>query len=157
MNIFYLHRKVKKCAKYHVDRHIVKMPLETAQLLCSAIIMCGGEAPYKLTHKNHPCAIWARKSKENWLWLKELGLALCNEYTFRYEKKHKCQEIIESLTVPELPEIPFSEPPQCMPDIYKCDDSREAYRELYRKGKSHLHYWKSGKPAWKNRDIPRWL
>ena len=37
MNLFYLDEDLDKCAEYHVDKHIVKMPLEAAQLLCTAV------------------------------------------------------------------------------------------------------------------------
>lgn len=156
MNIFFLHRNPKKCAKWHVDRHCVKMILETAQLLCSAIWVFGKDAPYKLTHKNHPCAIWTRSCKENWLWLKELGIALCEEYTFRYEKKHKTYDVIMSLECPELPEKDFFDPPQAMDVKYKKEDTIEAYRNLYIYGKDHLHFWKN-RHAWKNRKIPKFI
>lgn len=49
--------------------------------------------PYRLTHKNHPCSIWTRKSKANYMWLAELGLELCTEYTHRYDKIHKTEQI----------------------------------------------------------------
>ena len=77
MNIFYLANNVDDCAKYHMDKHVVKMPLETAQLLCTVHWVCGGEAPYKKTHLNHPSSIWARYSIENYRWLCKLGKALC--------------------------------------------------------------------------------
>lgn len=164
MNIFFLHINPKQCAKWHVDRHVIKMILETAQLLCSAIWICGYEdankevnPPYKLTHSNHPCAIWCRANKENWNWLKELGLALCEEYTFRYGKKHKTQSIIENLVCPKLKNEPFFEPPQAMPEQYKIkNDSIMAYRLLYAIGKRHLHTWKT-RHAWKNREIPNFV
>ena len=69
MNIFILDYDVKKCAEYHVDKHVVKMILETAQLLCGAHWTTGGEAPYKLSHKNHPSAIWTRQDLNNYMWL----------------------------------------------------------------------------------------
>lgn len=69
MNIFILDTNPKIAAQYHVDKHVVKMILETAQLLCSAHWLNGSEAPYKLTHKNHPCAIWTRECVENYNWL----------------------------------------------------------------------------------------
>jgi len=62
MNIFFLDFDTEKCAKYHCDKHVVKMILETAQLLCGTHWVIGSEAPYKLSHKNHPCAIWTRES-----------------------------------------------------------------------------------------------
>lgn len=156
MNIFYLHFNTKKCARYHVDRHVVKMILETCQILCSAIWMCGGEAHCKLTHKNHPSCIWARQSKHNWFWLKKLGKALCQEYTHRYGKVHKLESVIRELKVPDLPEIEFTQPTQAMPDIYKCEDSVTAYRKYYIEGKKHLHMWKN-RHAWKNRKIPKFI
>jgi hypothetical protein len=156
MNIFYLHHDVRKCAKYHVDRHVVKMIIEYCQLLCTAIWLSGGKAPLKKTHENHPCAIWARKSSGNWLWLQELALALCAEYTFRYEKQHKLQAVLESLQVPEIPKGEFFQPPQAMPEEYKQKDSKDAYRCYYVYGKNHLFAWKS-RHAWKNRKIPKFI
>jgi hypothetical protein len=157
MNIFFLHLSVRRCARWHCDRHCVKMILEYAQLLCSAIWLSGGTAPYKLTHKNHPCAIWARHSQGNWLWLKSLALALCDEYTFRYGKVHRTQEIIEQLEVPDLPNEWFTQPPQAMPVEYKDTDSITAYRNYYILGKKHLHSWKDGRHAWKKRKIPSFI
>jgi hypothetical protein len=51
MNIFYLDKDPETCAQYHCDKHVVKMILETAQLLCATQWLCGTEAPYRLTHK----------------------------------------------------------------------------------------------------------
>ena len=77
MNIFVLDLDVKKCAEYHSNPHVLKMIIEYNQLLCSAHWLTGGEAPYKLTHKNHPCAIWTRECLENYIWLADLCLELC--------------------------------------------------------------------------------
>lgn len=156
MNIFYLHYKQKKCARYHVDRHVVKMILETCQLLCTAIWLSGGTAHCKPTHQNHPSAVWARTNKNNWLWLKGLGLALCREYTFRYNKVHSLQSVLEELQVPDLPDEDFFPPPQAMPDMYKDEDAIKAYRNYYIHGKIHLHHHKT-RHAWKNRTIPKFI
>ena len=97
MNIFFLDYDTAKCAKYHCDKHVVKMVLETAQLLCGVHHMCDNvknQAPYKLSHKNHPCAIWTRESLSNYLYLCDLGLELCKEYTYLYGKRHKSQDVI---------------------------------------------------------------
>ena len=91
MNIFVLDYDTKVCAQMHCDKHCVKMILETAQLLCGVHHMTGGEAPYGLSHKNHPCLIWARECIENYVWLCDLGIELCKEYTHRYGKIHSCQ------------------------------------------------------------------
>ena len=84
MNIFFLDEDPTMSAQYHVDKHVVKMILETAQLLCGvhhATAPDNTYVPYKLSHKNHPCSIWARTSLSNYLYLCELGLELCKEYT----------------------------------------------------------------------------
>ena len=68
MNIFYLDEDPRLCAQYHCDRHVIKMILESAQLLCTAVNILAGEqvTPYKSTHVNHPCSIWVRESFDNW-------------------------------------------------------------------------------------------
>jgi hypothetical protein len=70
------------------------MCLETAQLLAGAILSCGGVATYKLTHKNHPCSIWVRKSKGNYKWALEHFNALLSEYNNRFGKVHACSKFI---------------------------------------------------------------
>lgn len=159
MNIFYLHFHPKICAVYHNDKHVVKMILETAQLLYSCCYLSSPEliknAPnggYKLTHKNHPSAIWTRQSIQHYYWLCWLGIELCNEYTFRYSKIHACQKHIEWLQnqVPNIPNTAFIQPPQAMPDIYKHPDSIIAYRTYY-------IYEKKTFSKWKNRKIPHWF
>jgi hypothetical protein len=152
MNIFYLDGDPTKCAKYHNDKHVVKMILETAQLLCGVHWTIGSEAPYKLSHKNHPCSIWVRSSLENYLWLCELGLELCQEYTYRYGKKHKSQQVIEWCIVnkPNIPDKPFNEPPKAMPDEFKVGNVTQSYRNYYMGAKKDFCNWK-------NRETPNWF
>jgi len=157
MNIFLLDLHPYYCAIMHVDKHVIKMILETCQLLCSAVHICGNYEPcYKLTHKNHPCSIWTRQSIENYKWLCQLGKALCSEYTYRYGKTHKCQQYIEDLeeNPPDLPSIGFTKPAMAMPDEYKHQDPVLAYRKYYANDKKNLHSWK-GKIQ--GRQIPVWL
>jgi len=96
MNIFVTSICPARSARQLDDRRVIKMVLETTQLLCGALNIHANKqvAPYKTTHKNHPAAIWARTSRKNWLWLHEHGLALCKEYTARYSKVHKCEGIL---------------------------------------------------------------
>lgn len=150
MNIFVLDLDHTKCAEYHVDRHCVKMILEYAQLLSTAVNMNGGIAPYRTTHKNHPCAIWARESKDNWLWLQKLGSALHTEYKYRYGKEHKSGLVVENLKCPDLPDIGLTPFAQAMPPEYKNSDAVTAYRTYYKYGKQHLMNWK-------NRPVPDFL
>jgi len=155
MNIFVLDRDVVKCAQFHNDKHVVKMILESAQLLCGVHHMTEGpldDIPYRLSHKNHPCSIWARQNLSNYLWLCELGLELCKEYTHRYEKRHKSQDVIEwcLLNHPNIPDEDFTEPPKAMPDEYKTEDVVESYRKYYLNDKKYFS-------KWKKRDVPYWF
>jgi hypothetical protein len=162
MNIFFLDYDTQKCAQYHCDKHVVKMVLETAQLLCGVHHMTPQvpykhrtstvQVPYKLSHKNHPCAIWARESLSNYLYLCDLGLELCKEYTYRYGKRHKSQEIIEWCLTnkPQIVDKNFTTPPKAMPDEYKVSDVIQSYRNYYIGAKKDFCNWK-------NRDIPEWF
>lgn len=153
MNIFILDQDIKKCAEYHCDKHIVKMVLETAQLLCSTYYYTGQEnlSPYKLAHKHHPCTVWARQSLSNWLWLRDLGLALYEEYQYRYNNKdHKAGDVILSLETPNLPDIGLTPFPQAMPTEYQREDAIEAYRGYYIGDKAHLL-------KYTRREFPEWL
>jgi hypothetical protein len=155
MNIFVLDEDVKKCAEYHLDKHSTKMCVEYSQILCSVHHMTAEvttEVPYRLTHKNHPCSIWARECIENYIWLCDLGLELCKEYTHRYDKRHKSQDVIEWCIInkPNLPThnklTPFA---LAMPDEYKCDNAISSYRKYYMMDKAHLANWtKRKKPFW---------
>ena len=86
MNIFVLDNDINICAKYHCDKHVIKMILESAQMLSSVVRLNGHDIGYKLTHQNHPCTIWARKSLSNYLWLFQLTDSLNSEYRYRYSK-----------------------------------------------------------------------
>jgi hypothetical protein len=152
MNIFFLDYDPKKCAQYHNDKHVVKMILETAQLLCGVHWVIGNEAPYKLSHKNHPCSIWVRSSLENYLWLCELGLELCIEYEYRYGKKHKTYDVIMwcILNKPNISDVEFTTPPLAMPDHCKIENNPiKSYRNYYMIEKSSFC-------KWKGRDVPNW-
>ena len=153
MNIFYLDKIPKQCARYHNDKHVVKMVLETTQLLCGVHWFMGGTAPYKQTHINHPCSIWARTNKENYNWLCYLGIELCFEYKRRYQKVHKCYDIIIWCfhNPPKLPNGNFFDPPMAMPNEYKIvNDTVLSYRNYYMKEKHSFS-------TWKNTDTPDWF
>lgn len=144
MNVFILDTNPVTAAQMQCNKHVVKMCLETAQILST---INGG--PYKPTHANHPCTLWAKANRTNYNWLIMHGLALCEEYTHRYGKKHKCQDIIASLANKgaELP-VGVSKFVQCMPDQYKHKDPVVAYRRYY--------HSKADFAAWAGRDAPYW-
>lgn len=152
MNVFVLDRDTRLCAQYHNNKHVVKMILETTQLLNNALIknVPEYEPVYRKTHFNHPCSIWASKSKRNFLWLLDLGLELCKEYTFRYGKEHKCEAHIRRFSEMELGTFPDDNNEikfvQCMPDEYKKDNPVEGYRMYYLRDKAHIASWKRREP-----------
>jgi hypothetical protein len=151
MNIFYVNKDPVLAAQQLLDKHVVKMPLETAQLLCSAFPQ--GTAPYRRTHYNHPSAIWTRQSKANFEWLVKHGEALCDEYTYRYGKQHKSFDVIKWCSdhindIQWICEV-FSDPPACMPDDCKTQDITESYKEYYRKYKAYIY-------SWTRRERPEW-
>lgn len=159
MNIFYLSNEPDDCARQHVDKHVVKMILETAQLLSNAHHMLDGDQVikpiYKLTHKNHPSAIWVRSSDKHYAWLWSLLLSLCKEYTYRYGKVHKVQRdgLINVLEEPprNIPRTDFmNDPPPAMPDEYKTNNAIESYRNYYKGAKKHF-------ARWTNRPVPEWF
>ena len=148
MNIFYLDVDIQKCAEYHCDRHVVKMLVEYCQLLCSAINLTGGSAPYKTTHKNHPCAVWVRKSQIHWLYLQKLSEYLNEQFIIRYGKNHKSGLISSKLICPAIPNFQWEDPPQCMPEQYRTSDTVQAYRNYYLTEKSKFATWKINQPYW---------
>ncbi len=151
MNIFVVDKNPIKAAKELCDKHVVKMILESAQMLCSCFP--NGEAPYKRAFYNHPCTIWARESKENYEWLLDHAFAMCDEYAMRYNKVHKSLEAIfwccqnyESLDLPSKGITPFA---QAMPDEYKNKCAVTAYRAYYNGEKARFAKWKTRKtPEW---------
>ena len=176
MNIFYLHQNPQTCARMHVDKHCVKMILEYAQLLSTAHRVLDGVESiglsasgrkkkswrlsdirdsllYSATHNNHPSAIWARQSQDNYVFLWNLFRELCAEYTHRYGKIHATERLVDVLK-----EVPhnigkqcFTQPTPAMPDMYKVPgDSIQSYRNYYLGDKKHMF-------SWKNRETPSWI
>lgn len=146
MNIFYLDHDPALAAMYQHDKHVVKMCLETAQILCTVYARWGRPAPYKPTHVNHPCVLWAGDCVEHYDWLVRHGLALCHEYQHRYGREHACLDIIRQTTNPPaaLCERVRARkmPPQCMPDEYKVPGQTVlAYRNYYLGAKVANQNW----------------
>lgn len=157
MNIFYLDKDPRLAAQYHNNKHVVKMILETAQLLSTAHHMLDGsntpQGIYKPTHKNHPSAIWIRSGVDQYRWGFDLFGFLIDEFHYRYMKPHACERLIPILINNPINidyDAPWTEPPQCMPDECRVEENAvEAYRNYYIAHKSHL-------ASWSVRNIPSW-
>jgi hypothetical protein len=157
MNIFYFDDSPIECAIAQPDKMLVKMPLETAQMLCTAHREIDGDeyadevGLYKRAYWNHPCTVWARESKLNYLWLYVHFLALGSEYKFRYGREHasitKLKEHLKK--IPNITKKSMTPPAQAMPDEYKNNDPIKAYRD-YCTHEKHYAKWEKGraKPDW---------
>lgn len=153
MNIFILDTDIKTCAQYHCDQHVVKMILESVQMLCTALNKKGFTTPYKSTHIKHPCVLWVEESFENFLWLKDLALELNTEYRFRYEKDsdHKSISVLSEITNCSYENKGLTEFAQAMPDEYKVPgDAVKAYRQFYLGEKMKF-------AKWSKRSVPEWV
>ncbi len=112
MNIFVSHPSPHLSAFALDDKRVVKMVLETCQLLSTAMNVTGGIGPYKTTPANHPCSKWAREAKGNYSWLFDHFDELLREYTLRYDRIHKCEQYYETLrngikTIPDGEQTSF--------------------------------------------------
>lgn len=176
MNIFFLDRSPNTAAQFHCDKHVVKMILESAQLLCTAHRVLDGnhyfgltanrrkihrwklddqreQTLYKASHVNHPSAVWVRDNMDHYRWLYDLMYHLIGEYKHRYDDKyHKCEAMLAPLlNAPNnIPIVDWQDPPQAMPeDVKILGDSVAAYRNYYRVHKARF-------ATWKNREVPVW-
>ena len=155
MNIFYLHEDPVKAAEMQYNKHVVKMILESAQMLCTAHRYYGNEdVPYKTAHLNHPSTIWCRQNSRQYYWLFHHMIALGNEYTKRYDKTHltitKCFDALQYCPVGMPLGGKFNQPPQAMPDDVKAHKPLDAYHKYYRE-------YKSAFAKWTNREIPHFM
>ncbi len=167
MKIYFLDSDPYQCAQYHCDKHISIRILETSNILCSAHVHISNNQinyeseafqhlPWAITFKiplaqDNPHCNWIRESIQNYRWLSELGCALCQEYTFRWGRKHKYEICLQWLRLnePNLPDIELTRFQLLMPSEYKSDDPIESYRKYYIADKTRIAKWtRREKPYW---------
>lgn len=208
MNIFVLDQDPRIAAQMHLDKHVVKMIIEYAQLLSTAhrlrdgvleervqpmtgkkkkFYLLRGEKTrletrieggymslddlqwipevtiseykivnqkcYSLSHQNHPCALWARESDSNYLWLAKLFQETAAEYTHRYGKVHKTWRDLGSFLMAPPKNIPAGDLtpfPLAMGEEFKNENPVQAYRDYYLGPKAAF-------ARWTNRPTPDWF
>lgn len=176
MNIFILDEDPYKAAIQMCDKHVVKMIVESAQMLSTAHRVLDGKATkrssvsgkrvldyyelddsreskvYRAAHVKHPCNIWIRETTANYFWLYNHFIALLAEYKLRFEKVHKCMTLMETLSISpyNLSKGDLTRYPQAMPDECKDNDVVIAYRRYYNNYKSEF-------ATWRKREIPSWF
>ena len=151
MNCFILDKDLKTSVQYHCDKHVIKMILEAAQIASTVHWTTGGEGPYKETHPNHPCTVWARESLAAYRYVVNYGLELCKEYTYRYGKIHKTQEKLEWLKAnePDVPKVGTKFVIVVADDCVVPGDEVMSYRLYYVRHKAHILSWKKRpEPSW---------
>jgi len=174
MNIFELNKDPAICAEMHCDKHIVKMPIEYAQLLSTAHRVLDGTEYigttktgrrakrwrldddrenflYKASHVKHPDGIWLRQTSGNYYKLFFLYMATLAEFKHRYGKIHGASKpsLFLQRAPMNIPEGPITELPQCMPDYCKGDNVIQAYHKYYINEKKSFATWKA-------RPTPEW-
>lgn len=152
MNVFVLSACPVAAAQFLNDKHVVKMCLESAQILCTVHHHYGLDAPYRATHRNHPCVLWAIASFGNYTWLRRHGAAIGQEYTYRYGKVHKSAIVIDALPMLDANVFPvqaMTSFAQAMPEQYRHADHVMAY-QLYYRGEKDFG-WNKGRPR------PEWM
>ena len=170
MNIFVLDRNPVIAAQMQCDKHVVKMILESFQMLSTAHRVLDGEVVnqsrkywllndrredvlYKPSHVNHPCNQWVRESSDNYRWLYNHAIALSKEYTYRYGKNHKSYEKLSNITEMLPKNIPTKEMTDfalAMDSDYVDDDPVVSYRNYYFSKRSKFSM------VWTGRQQPEW-
>ena len=166
MNLFLLSWNPIQCARWHCDKHVVKMILELVQMLytawhvnnsyvprCAPLCKSTGNRGYKrLSNPNHPMAKWVRESLWNYTFTIQLATALCLEFQHRYGHIHGCTYHLLWLSehTPKFDTIEKTHIPQCMPEKYKADCPVQAYRNYYLGDKVAFASWSNKRqcPSW---------
>ena len=181
MNIFILDNDPTTAAQLQCDKHVVKMIVESAQMLSTAHRMLDGyvekrpsksgkrminywvhpkpykeERLYKAVHHGHPSTVWTMESDANYIWHYDHFVALLDEYTYRYGKEHGTAKLKHTLmqpprNIPVGPLTPFKLAMKDYPECIALGDPVEAYRAFYQTKQDRF------KMAWTKRDIPDWF
>jgi hypothetical protein len=185
MNIFYLDPDPQVCAQMHLDKHVVKMIIEYAQLMSTAHRVLDGEEYVGLTangrrikrwridgpledtlmkasHVNHPSGVWCRANHENYVWLYQMWSHLLREYTHRYGKQHSCERLINDLASPpkNIQKCTFFPPTPAMPTEVKILSSNPVAGRKYDSLASYKNYYINNKAhfaKWTKREMPIWF
>lgn len=175
MNIFATSSCPIESAQALADKHVVKMIVESAQILSTVLVTewgfppggsVGGVPLYRPTHANHPCVKWAGESISNMRWLARHGIALCNEYSMRYStdkvfKRHKSMDLLLAILgliesdVGVSADSVLTPMALAMPDHFKRDDPHMAYK-LYLRAKYQTWADEGHPPRWTKREPPVW-
>ncbi len=181
MNLFILDKDPVLAAQLQCDKHVVKMIVESAQMLSTVHRMLDGrqtrvasksgrtqvkawvlpddreDVLYKAVHMNHPCTVWTMQSSWNYAWHYSHFVALCDEYTYRYGKVHSTDTLLRKplSSMPAKmkigPKTPFALAMKSNPECMHPNDPVRSYREFYQTKQERF------KMAWTKREVPEWF
>ena len=182
MNIFVLSTDPVEAAQMQCNRHIVKMIVESGQMLSTVHRMLDGQLTkrpsksgrtqvkyyehkdptmesvlYKAVHFNHPCTVWSRESSANYEWHYDHFIALCDEYTYRYNKVHKTDTQLRSIlkvlpqNIPHGPLTQFKLAMKSNPECMFESDPVKSYRLFYQTKQARFSM------DWTKREVPSWF
>lgn len=166
MNVFVCDNHPGKAARALADRHVVKMVLESAQLLSTVAHLKGIHflGQYKATHSHHPCVVAMLENHDYLVWVAQHSVSLLLEYAIRFNKRHQSTTTITNaiialdLYVGDLTELNSEQLerfPKAVFDEFKLLPVTEAYR--FHLKKKYLELWKPNQAKWTNRKKPEWL
>jgi len=155
MNIFVTSMDPIESAKNLDDQRVVKMIVESAQMLSTSMNVRGLNGPYKTTHKNHPCTAAVTYNYENYKWLLSHFTALLEEYTYRYGKVHKCADYLPIFRAHE----PLDINPHMLPyklSLPNCSLFKDESDLITAYQKTMIEKWNTQKrkPRWTKRNGP---
>ena len=182
MNLFILDLDPVLAAQQQCDKHVPKMVVESAQMMSTAHRILDGDLTrrpsvsgktmvkywvhpnhnwenilHKAVHTHHPCTRWTMKSSENYFWHYQHFIALCEEYTYRYGKVHKCERDLKDVlchlpeNIPRGDQTPFELAMKSNPECIALEDPVKAYQAFYQT-KQHRF-----KMIWSKRSVPEWF
>ena len=162
MNRFLISYTPDLIAKELCDKHVVKMPLEEAQMLCTVVRKYNNEYAdkhglYRAVHQKHPCTIWAGMTSSNYRYALAMFDAMCKEYTYRYGKTHASYRLYNALKDAEkyVPDGYVTSHPECFSEHthLKCHQNWPivGYRKFYKTKKDRF------KMVWTKRPVPYWF
>ena len=162
MNRFLINYSPELCARDLCDKHVVKMPLEEAQMLCTTVRLYAPEYAeeaglYRAVHQKHPCTIWAGQSRANYLYSLDMFREMCREYTHRYGKVHASWRLYDALVdaAQYVPDGNITPHPECFSEHTDLKSGRPWPIQSYRK--FYMTKQKRFKMVWTKRDMPEWF
>jgi len=180
MNIFILDEDPVIAAQLQCDKHVVKMILESAQMLSTAHRVLDGnqtkiasksgktmvkhwqldhhdDVIYKAVHVGHPCTVWTMESDSNYNWHYEHFVALHNEFIYRYGKTHRSFDLLGDIlktpprNIPVGPKTPFKLAMGIAPQCINTSDPVGSYRAFYQTKQERFSM------DWSKRPVPEWF